>query len=155
MDGLPEVRPVCVDASLAVATLVPEPVSPQADAAWQSWSDEGRLLIAPPHFVAEVLTAIRRAGLRDDEAAAAEGQALDIFLHRILLGVSLSPYRPEICRRAWEWARRLRRANVYDTLYLAVAEEAGAEFWTADGNLVRALEADGSERPKWVHLIEP
>jgi predicted nucleic acid-binding protein len=100
VNDLPDIPRVCVDASLAVATLVPELVTPQASAMWQSWVDERRLLVAPPHFAAEVLTALRRAGLRDEAIAAAEYRLLDRFISRILAGVSLEPYRPEICRRA-------------------------------------------------------
>jgi predicted nucleic acid-binding protein len=109
----------------------------------------------PPHFQAEVVTAVRRAVIQGRISLDDEDAALDALADDMLPDLEPAPCTAGTWRRAVLLARRLCRANVYDTLYLAVAEEARAEYWTADGNLVRALEADGSERPKWVHLIEP
>ena len=155
MRQAPASVPICVDASLAAATLLPEPASAAAVIAWRRWTQAGRLLLVPPHFAAEVLTAIRRATLRgritDDE----ESVALDLFLTGTRRNVRIRSGSPQVWRRACEMSRELRRANVYDTLYLALAERAGAEFWTADDNLVRAVEASGQPAPADVHLLTP
>ena len=39
---------------------------------------------------------------------------------------------------AWSLAEELDLSHVYDTIYLALAELRGCEFWTADQRLVTA-----------------
>jgi predicted nucleic acid-binding protein len=51
--------------------------------------------------------------------------------------------------RALEMATELGLAAAYDAHYLALAERLRAEFWTADGKLVRAVGA----RFDWVRLL--
>jgi len=146
--------PVCLDASLAVALALPEVVTPQALPLWQQWLDEERAIIVPPHFVVEVLSAVRRARVLDRLTAEEERDALDLCLDEILPRVTPLWSDDNTWRIAWNWALRLRRGSLYDPLYLAVAESVGAEFWTADGNLVRAMEADGQPRLGWAPLLE-
>lgn len=38
----------------------------------------------------------------------------------------------------WELAQKYNRPTAYDASYLALAEDAGCELWTADGRLVKA-----------------
>ena len=42
-------------------------------------------------------------------------------------------------KRALQLAHRYGRPTIYDTLYVALAELAGCDFWTADKRLVNAL----------------
>jgi predicted nucleic acid-binding protein len=146
---------VCLDASLAVAIALPEPLSARALAAWQQWLEEERVVVAPPHFGAELLSAVRRAVVLGRVTPDEEVRCLELCLRVILPNVE--PRWPDAgtWQRTWLWAERLRRSTVYDSLYLAVAEETGAGYWTADANLVRALQADGQAVPHWVHLLEP
>ncbi len=147
--------PICVDASFVAAIVLPEAVSPTADAIWQTWVENDRIIMAPAHMVAETLTAVRRSGLRGDITAEEEERATDTLVARLLPRVNVSLAGPHLWRRALAWARELGRANVYDTLYLSLAEESGAEFWTIDANLIRALTTDGRPLPEWVHLASP
>ena len=39
----------------------------------------------------------------------------------------------------WELAQQYDRPTAYDASYLALAESAGCELWTADGRLVKAV----------------
>jgi predicted nucleic acid-binding protein len=116
---------------------------------------EERVLVVPPHFGTELISALRRGIFLGRGTAQDQAHGLELCLTTILRVVQ--PRWPErgTWERAWAWAERLRRANIYDSLYLAVAEETGADYWTADGNLVRALEVDGHPLPPWVHLLEP
>jgi predicted nucleic acid-binding protein len=50
-------------------------------------------------------------------------------------------------RRAITWSQRLRRANAYDSFYLALAQEHGCDLWTADSRLVNAV------GESWVRLL--
>ncbi len=42
-------------------------------------------------------------------------------------------------KRAWELAQQYDRPTAYDACYLALAENAGCELWTADGRLYKAV----------------
>jgi predicted nucleic acid-binding protein len=42
--------------------------------------------------------------------------------------------------RVWELAQQYDRPMAYDASYLALAESAGCELWTADSRLVRAVD---------------
>lgn len=147
--------PVCVDASIAAAMLLPEPTTDLALETWAAWLADERLLLVPPHFAPEVVSAVRRAVVRGRISLEDEDRALSSFLAERLSEVHVVAVESFVWERAVGLARELGRGGVYDTLYLAVAEDAGAEFWTADGNLARALEAGGDLLPDWVHLIEP
>jgi predicted nucleic acid-binding protein len=86
----------------------------------------------PSLLDAEVTSVVRRAERRGEleplraEAVLADLEALALVRH---------PYRP-LLRRAWEL-----RANftVYDALYVALAEIAGAPFLTTDQRLAAAV----------------
>jgi predicted nucleic acid-binding protein len=52
-------------------------------------------------------------------------------------------------QRALDLAERFSLPAAYDAHYLALAEQLGAEFWTADRKLVRAVQ---STLP-WVRLV--
>jgi predicted nucleic acid-binding protein len=77
-----------------------------------------------------------------------EGRAAieDLFA----LEVNLLPLDIHRCRSAFEWAQRLNQRRAYDACYLAVAEELGVEFWTADQRLARAAQQAGVT---WTHWI--
>lgn len=51
--------------------------------------------------------------------------------------------------RAWELAQQYNRPAAYDASYLALAEDSGCEFWTADGRLVKA---EGGALP-WLSTV--
>lgn len=88
----------------------------------------GLRLIAPPFYVSEVDTAIRRRvyeGRWTTEAAAnafavLDGAPVDVLTH------------PLMRYRAREIAERFNQRTVYDSTYAALAELRGWDFWTAD-----------------------
>ena len=51
--------------------------------------------------------------------------------------------------RALDLAQRFALAAAYDAHHLAVAEQTGAEFWTADRRLAQAVQPALA----WVHLV--
>lgn len=153
MDPLP--TPICVDASLAVAFLLPDEASPALSAYWDAWVAQQRRLVVPYHFAAELGSAVRRAAVEGRIARETEDQVLTRLAEDIMPFVTIPPLTLATWQRVWAWAVRLRRSNLYDAFYLAVAEEAGAELWTTDENLLRSLEADGQPAPEWFHLLTP
>lgn len=151
----PLLVPACVDASFVAAVLLTEPSGPRAGALWEEWVSSDRRLLSAVPFAGEVISAVRRARVRGRLSADRANQAFRTFVDDLLPDVEVVPGTVGTWERAWEWSEELGRANVYDSIYLALAEEMGAEFWTTDENLYRALEADGRPAPAWVHLVTP
>jgi predicted nucleic acid-binding protein len=68
----------------------------------------------------------------------------------LALDVEIFPTTPRLCRSAYEWSDRIHQSRAYDAFYLALAEEIGAEFWTADRSLVNGAQREGAT---WTHWI--
>ena len=126
---------VCVDASVVVKWLLTEDDSATAMALADHFSAEHNTLIAPPHMPVEVVNVIRVRVLRG-ELTQVEGDDLVDVLTAMPIEIA-SP--AGIYRKALELANRFGRPTVYDTHYVALAELAGCDFWTADMRLVNAL----------------
>jgi predicted nucleic acid-binding protein len=137
--------PVCVDASLILWTLIPSPLSDQAEAALQKWHQERVTLVAPALFAFEVTSSLRRLvylkAITPDEGE----KAFERFLQ---IGVRLS-HRRGIFPLAWSLANRFDLPRTYDTAYLALAQLRNCEFWTADKRLCNAVSKD-LDWVKWV-----
>jgi predicted nucleic acid-binding protein len=139
---------VCVDASLALMLLLPHELSPQAEALWRSWLQEGREIVTAPLFFAEV-TSVLRESVYFGKVLPEEGEtAFDTFLKLGAKGVDLA----DLQRRAWERAKEHNRPRAYDAQYLAVAASLGCELWTADRRLVNAVSVPWL---KWVGVYGP
>ena len=138
--------PICVDASLVVRLLQGSAGGASVAGVWRSWLAEGRPLVAPALLFYEVTNALRRyvvAGeMTGDGAAQALGlaMALPVQLHE----------DADLHQRALEMAARFGLPAAYDAHYLALAEQLGAEFWTADRRLGHAIGSAVS----WVRLVE-
>ncbi len=62
----------------------------------------------------------------------------------LALRVELFPLTPDQARAAVAWAARLGQRRAYDGFYLALAEEVGAELWSADLRLVASVRQAGT-----------
>jgi predicted nucleic acid-binding protein len=125
---------VCVDASLAIKVVVPEVGSDKADALFNQWAEETRL-IAPAFF--EVTDSILRqkVSLRR-ELTVDQAQRAFASLQGLPIKTAHSPEQRE---RAWEIAREFQFPTVYEATCLALAELRRCEFWTADEKLFRQV----------------
>jgi predicted nucleic acid-binding protein len=131
-----------VDASVAAKWIIAEPLSDQAIAVLSRPED----LIAPDLLAAEVASVlwkkVRTGDLTEVEAtrrfAALSGMGLELVA------------TPPLVPRALSFALKAQR-TVYDSLYLALAEERDCKFVTADEKLVNALKeiTDGG-RAVWL-----
>ena len=126
---------VCIDASLILRTLVPEPLTEHALALLVKWRQEHAILIAPALLAFEVTANLRRyvhfkrITPSQGERAFAQFQGLDIRLS----------HRKALFPLAWELAKQFNRPTAYDMAYLALAQLYRCEFWTADQRLFKAV----------------
>jgi predicted nucleic acid-binding protein len=139
-------RWVCVDASFIVPLVTrPHDGSP-LPRMWRGWHEAGLRPAAPTLLCYEAANALHRyvvqGDLLPDEAAAALDVALD-------LGIAWFN-DAELHRRALQTAQEQGLPAACDAHYLALAERLGAELWTADRRLHRAVGA----ALQWVRLVE-
>ena len=120
--------PVCVDASAALAWLLPYEQSAQARRAWLHLLDSGERLFAPPLFLAECTSVIREASFDGSLTPAGAAEAVAALVE---LPVTLVMDR-SIYGRALELATRFQLRRAYDTQYLAAAEIERSELLTVD-----------------------
>ncbi|MDI6871099.1 MAG: type II toxin-antitoxin system VapC family toxin [Bacillota bacterium] len=122
---------LCLDASLIVKLVTPEPGSDQVRGWFGPHAEEE--IVAPHFLLAEVLSTLRRK-CRNGELTPAEAREAIRFLDGLSLRLMWSW---TLAERALALAEELDQPTVYDTLYLAVGEAAGCEFWTADERFAR------------------
>ncbi len=122
---------VCLDASMVIKWLVNEEDSDKA----LQWL-RARVyyqFVGPAFLPLEVASVLGRKMCRKvidkDECVA----ALEFFERLDIV----CEWEPDLLKRAFEVAVELDMPTVYDAAYLAVAEKAGCELWTADAQFVR------------------
>ena len=126
---------VCVDASLVVLLLLPDDRTATAERLWDGWAHRGTTPFGPPLLYAEVPSVIRGA-VHGGRMTPQEGERAFRTFCRLGIGVSTNP---ELHVAAWELAVRHRQPKAYDTMYVAAAQAAGCDLWTADRRLVNGV----------------
>jgi predicted nucleic acid-binding protein len=136
---------ICVDASLTLKLVLPEPDSATARRLWQSWAESEVALIAPPLWRYEVTSVIRNRVYRGKLSPDIEEETIT-FLYSLPIQI----LNPEgLHQRAWQIARYFNRPAAYDAHYLALAELTDASFWTSDERLYNAVHAEIT----WIHWL--
>ena len=128
---------ICVvDTSALIRLFVPDGPLPNDFEGFLRGVERGlNIAIAPELLMAEAANVINKKQL-SGELSESEG---DQLLSDILsVPIRLFPHRP-ILPRAFELARA-HNLTVYDTLYLALAEEHGAVIFTGDRKLLSIAE---------------
>ena len=128
-------RQICVHASFVPKLVLAEAAREQVQVLWAAWTAGGATLIAPCHLAFEVTSVIRNHVYRHNISAEAGQMAFEAFLAQ---EIELR-HPSDLEARAWELAAQYNRPTAYDASYLALAESAGCELWTADGRLLKAL----------------
>jgi predicted nucleic acid-binding protein len=135
---------LCVDANLVVR-LVADPKDEFVRGLWEQWDVEEQQLVAPTLLYYEVANALYR--YRRQELMSLSSVRLAL---KAAFSLPLHLYgKAALHQRALDLAERFSLPAAYDAHYLALAEQLGAEFWTADRKLVRAVQ---STLP-WVRLV--
>ncbi|MBI2330321.1 type II toxin-antitoxin system VapC family toxin [Candidatus Daviesbacteria bacterium] len=133
---------ICIDASLAAKWVFAEELQQQAEALYQQTIAAGERIVAPPLLPIEVTNIVRQRMRRAKPpgepllSLVEAKQHLDRFL-AFLVELQLPP---GLHQRALELAHAHGLAAAYDAHYIALAQMLGCEFWTADRNLMRAVQ---------------
>lgn len=129
---------VCVDASVAVKWLIPEVDAEAAATMLRDSRGAGDQFIAPPHLSSEVPSAIYKR-VRSGSIPLERAQRLLISFSSLRIEY-LAPV--ELASRALTIATSYNLKWIYDAYYVALAELADCDLWTADASLHRTLRDD-------------
>ena len=138
---------IVLDANIVAALALPLPYSEQATEKVAVWKTSGESLIAPQLFEYEVVSILRKA---ISSQLISEKEALASIERFAILNIQAIAPTPELHQRSLVWAKRLNQYVAYDAQYLAVADWAKAEMWTADRRLTVAAHNCGAA---WVHWV--
>jgi predicted nucleic acid-binding protein len=122
-------KAIVVDANIAVKWPIPEALHVEAKALLNQWLETATVLYAPASFIIEVDSVLRKKVVaRKEITLGAARQAWEDIQEIPISYLNLFPLR----QRAWEISIELDFPSVYDTVYLAAAEQKNCDFWTAD-----------------------
>lgn len=125
-----------VDTSALIRLFVPDAPLPNDFEGFLRGVERGiNIAIAPELLLAEAANVINKKQLTGELSKSESDQLLSDILS---VPIRLYPHRP-ILPRAFDLARA-HNLTVYDTLYLALAEEHGAVIFTGDRKLLTIAE---------------
>lgn len=139
--------PVCVDASFLLRLVLDDPLTERAREVWSGWRRSGAPTVAPALLFFEATNALYRYARHELLTWAEAEEALTILTD---LDVEIRGDQ-DLYGKALRLAAQLGLPAAYDAHYLALADDLGAELWTADGRLARAVAA----QLPWVKLLAP
>jgi predicted nucleic acid-binding protein len=140
---------VVLDASVAMALILEQnPYTREAEEKMEFWQDERVQVVAPSLWIYEITSALHK--LVKFEQLPFE-EAHELLQDLLALGVQLIHPTEALASAAFFWAERLEQAAAYDAVYLALAEQEGADFWTGDRRLANNAQQRGLS---WVHHLE-
>ena len=123
-----------VDASVAIKWLNPtEPLAEQAHAIRDTYAQGQVSFIVPMFWEYEIINGVNKAVARGDLT---EQEGVDATTLLLTIQAEKVPLPPPL--KSYELARKYQR-SVYDSWYIALAEERGCEFWTSDLKLYNAV----------------
>jgi predicted nucleic acid-binding protein len=136
-----------IDANVAVWTVLPTVATDNLEGRLTDWHQQDYQLVVPDFWLAEATSVIRQFVYTKTITMAEGNTAIaDLFT----LGVEIVPLSLELCQSAFAWAARFQQSKVYDTLYVALAEQRHAELWTGDKRLVNRARQLKLDWVRWV-----
>ncbi len=140
---------VCVDAGLVIKLVTAEEDSALAEQLFAQWKAHHTEMIAPAFAAAEVDSVLRQKVVRGELTQPAADAAFQLARRLPITFDGDTDYR----ERAWEIAKQFQFSQAYDAAYLALAEQRGCEFWTADKKLRERVK--DTEQFDFVRLLHP
>lgn len=135
---------IIVDASIAIKWLNPsEELSNFAEKILQDYLDGKIKLAIPEFFYYEIASGISKAIMRDYITAIEGQKAIDYILQ-----LDIKTYPIPNVKIVYNIAQSYKR-SIYDSIYIALAQIMGAEFWTADKKLYNAV-SNKLQFVKWI-----
>lgn len=128
-------RTAVVDASVAVKLVIDEPLSDRATRLYDDSVSSDRPLNAPSILRNEVTNAVYRRYRRNDLTEASADLAVSRFA--AFRFAVLAP--SNLVVEAYAFAKRHRLGAIYDSLYVVLARDLGADLWTDDQKLLNAV----------------
>lgn len=126
---------IMIDTSFTFKLLIPHVHQTAYENQVQEWKLGGIQLCAPTLWAYELTSAFTKM-VHFSQLSEANARTGLILAYQ--LGVELIEPDFGLSEKAFAWTRKLNRAAAYDSFYLALAEDRGAELWTADQRLVNA-----------------
>ena len=127
-----------IDASVAIKWIVKgEPFRKQARRLLRDAHLSGIRLIGPPLLEYEVESVLQRRLQAGSVSRAAVDASLNAFY---AVGIQIVTH-PDLVRRARQLARESNQERIYDSVYAALAQLRGCEFWTADKRFYDAVKS--------------
>ncbi len=138
---------IIIDANVAAWAVVPNIAVIQTLDYITSWCKQGRNMAAPDLWIAEAASVVRRCVFSNLITEEEGENAIDDLFE---LGIESIPTTRRLCQKALHWATKLQQSRLYDSLYLALAEQRDADIWTADKRLVNGAKQCGFTRIHWI-----
>lgn len=141
---------IVIDANVAVKWVIDEESTNRARDLLENSRRERRPLVGPPMLTSEVVNVIyQRLRSRDPDRHVTQAEAERALTE--FLNIPIQLLAPAgLYEEGFALARDRGLTNIYDGLYVVLAEMLGVEMWTADQILLKAL---GPDAP-WVRAIE-
>lgn len=136
---------IVIDASFTYRLLLPGPSQATLRQLMAGWVKDSLRIYTPTLWTYEITSAISK-GVRFGLFSEASGKEL----LRQAFQMELQIVNPDSnqANSAFQWSRRLNRANAYDCFYLGLAQSLDSELWTSDQKLVNAV------NESWVRYAE-
>jgi predicted nucleic acid-binding protein len=135
---------VCVDASVVLRWILPNSQESATDTVLSSWVNRESDLISSPLLDIEITAAIKKLA---DIKRISPHQGEDAYALYRELHIEIMKSN-DIMKTVWRLISELEGVNLLDLEYLAVAELADSELWTADKKLFAQLK-DRSPRVRF------
>ena len=139
---------IVLDSNVAVALVIELPYSEVSLQKMHFWQTEDTQIVVPSLWVYEIASVLRKIEALGHLSSGESKKALQALF---ALGFEIIPPDESLIYSAYNWAKRLGQTVAYDAAFLALAEQEGVPFWTADRRFVRATQKAGLD---WVHHIE-
>jgi predicted nucleic acid-binding protein len=140
---------VVVDASVAVKWVLFEEITNQARAFYEANLRAHRPIFAPPHFRSEVSSALYQRARTRETARRITAEEVQEALRRFSRFRVQTMEPADLYERAFNFATNHELPNIYDSIYVILAQILNTELWTDDRRLLNTVRSD----TPWVHWI--